>query len=264
MTCRVPWDQLPENPTFCESRVWEHEWVNTFTSLMYTILGIYGFYASGGRGKITKTIFTNVSILGVGSALFHYENYALFARFDMNPIILVLSLLILFTLDSLIYGLSRDHYHTFSPVGYVACFLMYHVVMASTAVKLFTINTNEVIILMAFVELVFLLLFIISERNKSKEALPYMITSVILFAVASIVWFVIQEECNYWTKYTFAHGIWHVMTAHGLYYLTLSIHMIRHSMTFSERKNIFQTLYPVLAPYVKPGIQELRYIQNVY
>ena len=251
MTCKPHWDDTPSNPVFCEYYVWENQWVSTFTSLMYTVLAIYGLYATQCKGKITKLIFSTMAFLGVGSALYHYNSYTLFARFDVFPIILILYYLILFTTDSLVYNLVPKFYEFLSAIVYCMYTPIYVLIMASTTVKLFDINTNEVIICMAVVELVILLAFVLSEwKNDAKIVVPYLVTSFILFAIATTIWFAVEEECNDITKYTFAHGIWHILTAFGLLYITLSIHLIRHSGKWCHTDKLRSTLLERVFPRI--------------
>lgn len=230
--CLPNWDDEPINSPFCERRIWNHEWASFLSSFAYTFLGFYGSFSMKDKSASTKRIFSLLTFLGIGSAFYHYVNYRLYARLDVYPIILILSELLHYSLDSTVYLLvSHKIYCILGTIISILTTSISILFLAATNVEWLSINDNEMIFILASIlsfSIIFLMGVFFFKERIMYTTIYYLLTSGCLIGISSVFWYMVERNCTEDSRYFFAHALWHLGTAEALYLITLCIYVIRH------------------------------------
>ena len=88
------------------------EWINTFTSLFLSYFGLVGLFKLQYSITIWKFIFSFITIVGLGSVMFHATLFVGFGLTDALPMVLTTTFMAFSSIDTILYTIYRRNTKT--------------------------------------------------------------------------------------------------------------------------------------------------------
>lgn len=191
---------------FCEIDYAHHpyivEYYNTLSNIPMIVLGIYGTYYYHKLHHLYNTRFIILTIIGIGSFLFHATMSRLGQLLDELPM-LWLNTLLLYE----IYKIYGNRY---------ICFKFLH--LLTLIISLFYIYQGTYSIFLFYFAMTGCFVFFIPILHKKKETSRALLTtSLVLFSIGFVCWLLDYFCCFYVYNY-YLHARWHILCAFAVYY----------------------------------------------
>lgn len=233
---------------FCEGYLYGRpEYVNSFTSLFMTFLGLYMLFGNKYINSVTRLFASSLAITGIGSFGLHYWGTFFWGRMDTFPMIIT-SYLIMFLSYNVIF------HRIFHTELYVYRFLSGLLSFAVMACVFFTIagRTTSGIEISLYTYFLFpqfltaislfLHVFVVStELVTTTKCKQYGVTGVLSLVVSGLCWVLTEPYCEQhtWVRYVFGHAIWHLGVSYGAFLLaTVLVYMY---CVYTDKNPIFRT-----------------------
>lgn len=242
MGCKTTYDYDDIVSDFCESYLWGHpEYINSFTSLVFSFLMFYLILMNEVNSVIT--LFTVVVFLtGIGSFMFHWTGWNLFASTDVNPLFLAPCLGMYITFNAIFYKhfqLNRGKYVYYKWSRFFTSFIS-----MSWFFIVLTLRENDDISLpfewyfippCICVGLGLMWMRFVSHEFQFAEftKLRRYFYVACACAIVAIVTNRLEPDCrdNKVMRYFQTHGIWHITMAYTTYLLVVILVFIHHLNT---------------------------------
>jgi hypothetical protein len=220
---------------FCEGNILGvPEVFNSFTSLIFSFLGIYGLfnkyrdkiYIINNNQFVIDLVYSIFVTIGIGSFGYHWTQFIGWALMDELPMIV-----------SIFIGLLYIEYCSFllnnNDINYkitiiILTFLMFYFISINPINyyrKLFPLLFGFVLILFSYK---FINLIKTFDKKFNKNILLYGKQQLYIISSAGIIWFFTETICKYNNNLLllFGHPLWHFFMAFGFYNIIQIIYYI--------------------------------------
>jgi hypothetical protein len=241
---------------FCEGTIYGHppEYINSFTSLPLTIVGLIALFASNNTHIVSKLFYASLTVSGIGSFGYHWTNsfgWRLIDEFSM--IMISLSSLLSVTtclVNKLVPFKRRSIVYNVMVLAIVLDLILTLVFDALDHVNIFRLQFGAFM----FVVAIGVMCLIFLNRNIDRGILLYSYIGLILLVFSSSMWLTVELLCDnpnlYWIKYFPGHPLWHIGLSFGAYYLGQFIAYLIASDMGCQANFITDTWYRKLLPVV--------------
>lgn len=263
------WNQVVVN--FCEGEIDGYpEPVNTWSSIVIGIIGIYGLFVSNINNIAIRKIYSCMIYASVGAFLLHYKGFNFYRSLAVIPLFLVTWLLNELIWLSIVNILTDKHSALRDYITNALVFVIYGCLIYTIAdamhpdhpwgIKVGFVEMFAGPQLLSAFGMSVLALFL--RRRIGVPAKRYLALSISVVVIANVFWLVSDSECSTNETYaTYGHAIWHILYAYGAHIfiqMIVYIHILSKKEIPVFRPGKLFLLFPVISTITREGsVQEI-------
>ena len=216
---------------FCEATMfYNHEYLNSFSSLFITISGIYGFIKNKSEEQDHEIylVYSSLIINGIASFAYHWTNFIGWGLIDRITLILIAypSMIIIIRETSFLYNVKQY----ISKISSL-CVQIYF----TTFIILCAIQYDDLFNIFFGIYFLYLSIFVVLIKHK-KISIKNGVIGISCIIFGSIFWILTEQFCEeiVFIKYLYGHTIWHILVSVGAYFLTIMFNDIKNKKQYEK------------------------------
>lgn len=215
-----------KDPGFCESIIWDHEYVNALTSFSMLFVSIMGLFLNRTHNYLIMTIWSCFFVNFIGSFAFHYTLYQGWGMVDTISM-LIAAYFGAYTIITILLEFFKNRTITyyFSMIIFILSNTMLVFSLSDRCLDNFIgFNSSIAVPFITIIISVIITIIVISHRDIDKRIRNYLIIGVVNVFLSSLIWLLTEPFCytkNRDIAYTFSHAFWHVFVSYGFYLIAV-------------------------------------------
>ena len=203
--------------SFCEYKLYNFEYFNTFSSLIITLVGLYGYYSTKKNNNINQyklSLFASFIINGISSAGYHSTNNIGWGLMDRMSMILISYFSLLLCSNELIKKFKLKTFYIYLSITSIQTFI----VIMLTICGLHQEHYFNILFGFFFVFLLFFVKIISQDDNEdnNKNILKKGKIGISILIAGSLIWLSTEAYCDTIGNLQ-GHSIWHICCSIGGY-----------------------------------------------
>ncbi|KAI9291608.1 alkaline phytoceramidase [Neoconidiobolus thromboides FSU 785] len=251
------WGEITSSVDWCEPNYvhspYVAETLNTLSSLAMVIIGEMGARINHSTHWKQKFSFHMITIIGIGSILFHMSLKYYTQMLDELPMLWTSALMFNLTLDTRLQNCP----------SWVSLLIFFYSLSATVITAVFQGELQANLFRLCFVITTYISIFMgfqhYLKNERQSNAGKLFKRGFLFYFIASCVWIIDTKACNWYIQnlgYPAFHALWHVFVSLGIYHLIIySNYLHQNRFKFIPSKIVFYYGLPFL---VKSSKEELK------